>query len=136
MANWMTIIYKVDGDKQQLQEVKGVIEETMSMTVPVEKSDFGVRWIGCMVKALGGDPEKVYCRGSVIECGMTDGVLTVMVDIAESVYCEELFKFLQQRMPNCKVYYLEDDNCDTRYSNDKDWKYFSVFYSQESVRIV
>ena len=136
MANWMTIIYKIDGDKRRTEELKRVIEETMSMQAPLERSDFGVRWIGCMVKALGGDPEKVYCRGSVIEWGLTDGVLTIMVDIAGSMRCEEFFKFLQQQMPDCKVYYLEDDNCGSRYSNDKDWKYFSVFYSQDAVKIV
>ena len=22
-------------------------------------------WLGCLVKALGGDPQKVYCRGTI-----------------------------------------------------------------------
>lgn len=136
MANWVTTIYKIDGDEEQVQKVYEKINETMSMVKPLVVSDFGVQWIGCLVEAFGENCQKVYCRGRVVEYGLSCGVLTVMVDIAESMFCDELLDFFRRQAPGCEVYYLTDDACGTRYSNDKDWEYFSVFYPKESVRIV
>ena len=44
MANWVTTIYKIDGDKEQVQKVYEKIKETMSMVKPLVVSDFGVQW--------------------------------------------------------------------------------------------
>lgn len=138
MANWITIVYKIDGDKEKTLEMYQDINGAILSKEPVSVSGFGPRWIGCMVKALGGNPNEVYCRGRVVKHGYSysDGILTIMVDIAESMYCDELLEFLQEKASGCKVHYLTDDACGTRYSNDKDWKYFSEFYPKESVRIV
>ena len=114
MANWVTTIYKIDGDKEQVQNVYERIKETMSMVKPLVVSDFGVRWIGCLVEAFGESYQKVYCRGRVVEYGLSCGVLTVMVDIAESMFCDELLDFLRRQAPGCEVYYLTDDACGTR----------------------
>lgn len=136
MANWVTTIYKIDGDKEQVRKVYEKIKETMSMAKPLVVSDFGVQWIGCLVEAFGESYQKVYCRGRVVEYGLSCGVLTIMVDISESMFCDELLDFFRRQASGCEVYYLTDDACGTRYSNDKDWKYFSVLYPKESVRIV
>ena len=40
------------------------MNELQSRKEPLVKNGFGCNWLPCLVTALGGDWEKVHCRGS------------------------------------------------------------------------
>lgn len=64
MANWAYTAYHATGDKEQIQKLYSVMDELECMKAPgLHKHGFGPSWLGNLVIKLGGDWEKVYCRG-------------------------------------------------------------------------
>lgn len=64
MPNWAYTMYHATGDKEQLKKLHSIMSELEGMKAPgLHKNGFGATWLGNLVIKLGGDWEKVYCRG-------------------------------------------------------------------------
>lgn len=73
MPNWAYTQYIATGDKEQLQKLLAVMDELECMKAPgLHENGFGPTWLGNLVIKLGGDWEKVYCRGSWDNLQLTD----------------------------------------------------------------
>lgn len=85
-------------------------------------------WLGCLVKALGGDPQKVYCRGTITFYEMEDDVLTLNTETAWAEMSETRH-FIESCFPGMKIYYIEEESgCERFFCNDSEGIYFKDHY--------
>ena len=121
MPNWCDTTYKCTGNKKSLKKLYETLNKLKMDKTPRVGNDFGSLWLGCVVDKLGGDWEKVACRGEVIDFSLnkTKDVLTIYQSTAWSEQWE-FREFLEFTLPGIKIYYTEEEpGCDVYYTNDK-----------------
>lgn len=65
MPNWATVTRKIYGSKENLKTIEEAIVKCETAKAPIVLNGFGHLWLGCIVTALGGNWEKVMCRGEI-----------------------------------------------------------------------
>lgn len=130
MPNWAYTEYHATGDKEQLKKLHSVMDELEGMKAPgLHENGFGSTWLGNLVIKLGGDWEKVYCRGSWDNLLLhDDGTVSFSV---ESAWDElnEVRKFIEAVFPGIKLYYqCEESGMCIYKTNDDTGKYFPEKY--------
>ena len=129
MPNWAAVCYKVTGQHEQVEKLYNIMLELGAMPFPgLVENGFGSEWFGNLVTKLGGDPNKVYCRGSWTNLQYSDGILTIDI---ESAWDElnELRAFLEDTFPDIKIWYqCEESGCGIYTTNDPDGTYFPDRY--------
>lgn len=105
------------------------MNELECMKEPLYPNGFGPSWLGNLVIKLGGDWEKVYCRGSwdnlLVE---TDDTLSFTV---ESAWGElnEVRELIEKHFPDIKLYYQsEEPGMGIYTTNDDTGQYFPQQY--------
>ena len=133
MPNWASTNYVFKGaSEEQAKDLYEKIETLNQMTEPLEKSDFGRLWMGCLVTLLGGDWDKVYCRGEIIDYNLTDDHVSIECETAWGEM-PEFRHFLEQQYPDSKIYYQVEEcgNC-VYATNDVNGEYFKDRYCIDS----
>ena len=130
MANWCFTTYKIVGNAKEISILNNKLTYLQDMDEPLEPNGFGVLWLGCLVKLLGGDNEKINCRGEITEFHLNEeeGVLTV---ITQSAWYEmaEVRRFLKQVFPSLQIYYYEEEcGCEIYRTNDRTGRFFPERY--------
>lgn len=130
MANWAYTQYHAVGDKEQLQQLHSIMDELESMKDPgLHENSFGPSWLGNLVIKLGGDWEKIYCRGYWDNLLLhSDGTVTFSV---ESAWDEpnEVREFIEKNFPDIKLYYqCEESGMCIFKTNDDTGRYFPEKY--------
>lgn len=130
MPNWAYTQYIAVGDKEQLKKLHSVMDELEGMKDPgLHENGFGKTWLGNLVIKLGGDWEKVYCRGSWDNLLLhDDGTVSFSV---ESAWDElnEVREFIEKVYPGIKLYYqCEESGMCIYKTNDDTGKYFPERY--------
>lgn len=129
MPNWASTNYVFKGaDENQAKDLYEKIDSLQKMTKPYVPNGFGKLWMGCLVNLLGGDWNKVYCRGEITSYGYEDNRVYL--------YCEtawgempEFRHFLEQQYPGSKIYYqVEECGNEVYATNDMDGEYFKDRY--------
>ena len=93
---------------------------------------FGKMWLGNLVHKLGGDWEKLRCRGEITDFSLDGNVLTIN---QETAWCEQegVRQIIEKAFPNIKVYFLEQESgCGVYYTNDASGDYFPERYFLDS----
>ncbi len=124
MPNWASTLYVVVGDKQQLKELHSLMDELECMKEPLHPNGFGTTWLGNLVIKLGGDWNKVYCRGSWDDLTFDGEQITFHV---ESAWGElnEVRELIEDHFPDLKLYYqCEEPGMCIYVTNDDTGKYF------------
>lgn len=126
MANWAYTQLHCDGDKEQLKKLHSIMEELESMKAPgLHENGFGSTWLGNLVIKLGGDWNKIYCRGSWDNLILhQDSTVSFSV---ESAWDEpnEVRKFIEERFPEIRIYYqTEESGMGIYKTNDVTGEYF------------
>ena len=128
MPNWCDTQYKIIGKKEEVQDLYSKIQQLQNMEEPLEPNGFGNLWLGCLLTILGGDWEKVYCRGKIIDFSLDDGVLSINTETAWSEM-QEVRQFIQQNYPSLEIFYYEEEPGWGIYqTNDHDKRFFSFRY--------
>lgn len=128
MPNWAYTNYVLEGDLKEVESLKSKLDELKAMQEPLVPNGFGNLWLGCIVTVLGGDWNKVYCRGSIYDYYIEDGALRLNVESAWNE-CTETRLLFQQRYPNLRIYYsTEEPGMEIYQTNDLDGKYFPDRY--------
>ena len=84
--------------------------------------------MGCLVNLLGGDWDKVYCRGEIIDYNLTDDHVSISCETAWGEM-EEFRHFLVQQYPESRIFYqVEESGCEVYATNDADGVYFPDRY--------
>ena len=130
MPNWAYTQYHAVGDKEQLKKLHSIMDELESMKAPgLHENGFGSTWLGNLVIKLGGDWEKIYCRGYWDNLLLhSDGSVSFSV---ESAWDEpdEVREFIEEKFPDIKLYYqCEESGMCIYKTNDYSGQYFPEKY--------
>lgn len=100
------------------------------------ENGFGSTWLGNLVIKLGGDWNKIYCRGEWNYMEYRDGIL--IIDI-ESAWSEpnEVRDFIEEKLPGIKIYFQsEEPGCVIYETNDPTGEYFpDRFYLWDEISL-
>ena len=131
MSNTCFTTYKVVSEnKKDVTQLFKTIKRLDGRKTPLVKNGWydPKLWLGCLVKALGGDPQKVYCRGTITFYEMEDDVLTLNTETAWAEMAETRH-FIESCFPGMKIYYIEEESgCEIFNTNDSEGIYFKDRY--------
>lgn len=131
MSNTCFTTYKVVSEnKKDVTKLFKTIQRLEKRKTPLVKNGWydPKLWLGCLVKALGGDPNKVYCRGTITFYQMEDDVLTLNTETAWAEMSETRH-FIESCFPGMKIYYIEEESgCEIFNTNDSEGIYFKDRY--------
>ena len=125
MPNICTTNYVIEGKKEELDALYQKMKELQEMEKPLVENNLGPTWLGCLVKALGKNPEDVLCRGQWIELEQQDGKLLMAFETAWTP-CYEVTQLMKVVYPSLQFFYkAEEPDCEVYLKNDAEGKYFS-----------
>ena len=125
MPNISTTNYVIEGKKEELDALYQKMKELQEMEQPLVENNLGPTWLGCLVKALGKNPDDVLCRGIWIELERQDDILLVTFETAWTP-CYEVTRLMKTVYPSLRIYYkAEEPGCELYLKNDADGKYFA-----------
>jgi len=133
MPNWASTAYVLKAkDQEQAKDLYEKINSLAKMEKPLVENGFGKLWMGCLVNLLGGDWDKVYCRGEIIDYNLTDGHVCISCETAWDEM-PEFRHFLEQQYPGSKIYYQVEEcgNC-VYATNDAEGECFKDRYCLDS----
>ena len=125
MPNWCSTEYYVVGSKKELSDLNKKMERLENRKKSLVKNGFGNTWLGNLVESLGGDWEKVYCRGQWM-CRVYNKENTT-----ETAWCEmnEWRKFIESCYKTIKILFVtEEPGCGIYQTNDLGGVFFKDKY--------
>ncbi len=133
MPNWTSTSYVFKGaDDKQAKDLYEKIDSLAKMEDPLVENGFGKLWMGCLVNLLGGDWDKVYCRGEIIDYNLTDDLVSISCETAWDEM-PEFRHFIEQQYPGSKIYYQVEECGNCIYAtNDADGEFFKDRYCLDS----
>ena len=119
MANICTINYVIEGEKQELDALYGIMKDLQ------EKGDVDYPvGLGSLVEALGRKSEDYECRGGWTDLERQDNTLHMTFETAWTP-CFEVTALLKEVYPSIRIYYkAEEPGCEVYMKNDAEGKYF------------
>lgn len=83
MPNWASTEYIFKAkDHEQAKDLYEKIDSLAKMEEPLVENGFGKLWMGCLVNLLGGDWNKVYCRGEIIDYNLNGDIVSISCETA------------------------------------------------------
>ena len=124
MPNICTANYVIEGEKKELDALYETMTSLQAMEQPLVENGFGPTWLGCLVKALGKNPEEVLCRGEWLELERADDTLRMTFETAWTP-CYEVAALIKSTYPSLHIYYKAEEPGNGIYvKNDVEGKYF------------
>lgn len=131
MANWCYTSYVIDGKRKEVQSLFSKMNNLENRKRPLVGNDFGKTWLGCLVTKLGGDWQKVYCRGSWSDLDWNGAILRFNTETAWGPM-DEVFRFIKKQYPSLEIYWqAEEDGNGVFITNDTEGRYFRDRYRIE-----
>ena len=126
MPNWCFTDVRVVGPHGQVEKLYLMMKGLEDMMMPLVENGFGTRWYGNLVHLLGGDCQKIHCRGHWAELRMPTSVLK-WVDMSAWGPVVDVFKLIERKFPGLKVYFWAEEECnDVFVTNDADGRFFKA----------
>lgn len=125
MPNWCSTDYYVVGSKKEVLDLNKKMERLENRKKSLVKNGFGN-----LVKSLGGDWEKVYCRGEWMcrEYNKEKNTLTFTTETAWREM-DEWRKFIESYYTTIKLLYVtEEPGMEIYQTNDLDGVFFKSKY--------
>lgn len=124
MPNICTAYYVIEGEKKELDALYETMTSLQAMEQPLVENGFGPTWLGCLVKALGKNPEEVLCRGEWMDLERADDTLRMTFETAWTP-CYEVAALIKSTYPSLHIYYKAEEPGNGIYvKNDVEGKYF------------
>lgn len=130
MPNWSTTDYFVIGSTKEIMDLNKKMEKLENRKKSLVKNGFGNTWLGNLVQYLGGDWEKVYCRGEWM-CRNYDKERNALAFTTETAWQEmnEWRRFIESCYKTIKILYVtEEPGCGIYQTNDKEGIFFKSKY--------
>lgn len=130
MPNWSTTDYFVIGSTKEIMDLNKKMEKLENRKKSLVKNGFGNTWLGNLVLYLGGDWEKVYCRGEWM-CRNYDKERNALTFTTETAWQEmnEWRRFIESCYKTIKILYVtEEPGCGIYQTNDKEGIFFKSKY--------
>jgi len=129
MPNWAEVTYAcITNDEKEAKKLYNAIHDIDKRRNPLAKSDFGRLWLGCFVKQLGGDENKLRCRGEITDYELEkleDGYVVKIHQ--ETAWGEQtdVRDLIEKTLPSIKVLYIvEEPGCEIFCTNDVEGRFF------------
>ena len=124
MPNICITHYVIEGEKKEIDALYETMTSLQAMEQPLVASNFGPTWLGCLVKALGKNPEEILCRGEWMDLERADDTLRVTFETAWTP-CYEVASLIKSTYPSLHIYYKAEEPGNGIYvKNDVEGKYF------------
>lgn len=124
MPNWCFTKYVLEGNEQETKALYELMKELEAKEKPAVPNGFGTTWLGCLVKALGGEWESIRCRGTWEYIELENGILNITTDTAWAP-CNETFDFICKKFQSLRYYYqAEEPGLELYTTNDADGDFF------------
>jgi len=132
MPNWCYTSYTCVGDAKDIKNFQKLILSLERRKKPLVPNGFGNLWLGCIVKKLGGDWHKVYCRGSITDYSIQEnGTLCLSTETAWAEMAEWR-RFIESKYPSLKLFFqAEEEGCEYYVTNDTIGTYYPERYLLE-----
>lgn len=130
MPNWCSTDYYIVGSKKEVLDLNKKMERLENRKKSLVKNSFGNTWLGNLVNYLGGDWEKVYCRGEWMcrEYNKEKNTLTFTTETAWREM-DEWRKFIESYYTTIKILFVtEESGMGIYQTNDKDAIFFKSKY--------
>ena len=127
--------YALVGERKEVRSLYNKMKKLQERKAPLVPNGFGLTWLGCLVKALGRNPQSVYCRGKWGNLRLSEeGVLRFDTEHAWSRPAE-IELLIEAAFPSIKIYFLEEElGMDIFQTNDWSGQYFKrqIIIDEES----
>lgn len=124
MPNICITHYVIEGEKKEIDALYETMTSLQAMEQPLVENGFGPTWLGCLVKALGKNPEEILCRGEWMELERIDDTLRMTFETAWTP-CYEVTALIKNTYPSLHIYYKAEEPGNEIYvKNDIEGKYF------------
>ena len=134
MPNWCYTNYIATGDKDEVADLREKMNGVINAPKSLLENDFGALWLGNLVHIFGGNPEEIYCRGSIIDVAdeVDEGeFLSFRTETAWSDM-RETFDFIESKYNTIKFFFFAEETSACGYwTNDKDGEHFTERYIVE-----
>lgn len=130
MPNWCSTEYYVVGSKKELSDLNKKMERLENRKKSLVKNGFGNTWLGNLVESLGGDWEKVYCRGQWM-CRVYNKENNSLTFTTETAWKEmsEWRSFIESCYKTIKILFVtEEPGCGIYQTNDLGGVFFKDKY--------
>lgn len=134
MSNTCFTTYKIVGKKESIAILHQTIKELDNRQTPLVENQWyhPKLWLGCLVVALGGNPEEVCCRGTITNYELKENVLTLNTETAWEEMAETRH-YIECSIPDLRIYYLEEEEgCELFNTNDAEGMFFWERYYLDS----
>ena len=108
MPNWAYTQYKIKGSEEEVVALHKTIQDLEQREESLLPNGFGKLWLGNLVHVLGGDWEKLYCRGQILDYSLENGILTINTETAWGE-CSETRHFIQSKYPSLQIYFQTEE---------------------------
>lgn len=124
MANWAFTQYKIRGREDEVTALHQTIKNLEQRDESLLPNGFGKLWLGNLVHTLGGDWEKIYCRGEILDYSLDDGILTMNTETAWGEMSDTRH-FVMSKFPTLEVFFqTEEPGMCIFQTNDAKGEYF------------
>ena len=129
MPNLCFTDVRVTGPRGQVEKLYLMMKGLEEMKMPLAENDFGTRWYGNLVHLLGGDYQKIDCRGNWAELQMSSSVLK-WVDMSAWGPVIDVLGLIERMFPGLNVFFAAEEECnDVFVTNDADGHFFKASFS-------
>ena len=108
MPNRCYTQYKIRGSEVEVAALYKIIQDLDKREESLLPNGFGKLWLGNLVNVLGGDWEKIYCRGHIIDYEIHNGSLEISTETAWGE-CSETRHFIQTKFPSLEIYFQSEE---------------------------
>ena len=108
MPNWAYTLYKVRGSESEVAALHKTIQNLADMDESLLPNGFGKLWLGNLVHALGGDWEKTYCRGHILDYSLENGILKINTETAWGEM-SDVRHFIEQKYPSLQIFFQTEE---------------------------
>ncbi len=124
MPNWAYTQYKIRGSEDEVAALHKTIQDLADMEESLLPNGFGKLWLGNLVNALGGDWEKTYCRGHILDYSLDNGLLIINTETAWGEM-SDVRHLIETRYPSLEIYFMtEEPGMCIFQTNDHTGEYF------------
>ena len=127
MPNWCSTAYVIDGDAKEVKQLYELMKGLEERETPSVENGFGTTWLGCLVDVLGGDWNKIYCRGDWSNLEMEQDILKFSTETAWDP-CNEVLDLICEKFPSLSYYYRSEEPLMCLFqTNDSEGQYFDRY---------
>lgn len=108
MPNWAYTTYKIKGSEKEVAALYKTIQNLADMDESLLPNGFGKLWLGNLVHALGGDWEKTYCRGHILDYSLENGILKINTETAWGEM-SDVRHLLETKYPSLQIFFQTEE---------------------------